>query len=393
MKDLRRLFGCVSLLLILLLAGCTEPPVPEVPDTSETEQNLEEQLLPNVYTSEYYKTILPYVSSETRGLVYSYLPNRYDIDEFEMALMRHSQDYYSPDATYFQEGQYLSRDLVRGMLGRKKTKSELEEVLETNPEYIDYGLNPANKSMTKIKGVDVNPVYLAYVLEQNYVIVEDDEQKLQGISIGLALNPYQTYENEAGFPDVIQMDEEALIEKGKELATQVLSIIRQQEGLETVEVMIGLYVLEEESAVIPGDLVAKTKIAANSDKIREWVDVNEKYYLLPSSEVQSFDYETSDQFRKFKELIGDYYPHYYGVIGIAHAVDNQLVSLDITINIEFYSLSEKLSLHQLVSKLIQENFSDHYEINVTIRSSDEIFGVLHRGVGESDITLKLTNWE
>ncbi len=378
---------------MFILAGCAEPPTPTVPDTDLSDFNPDEQLLANVYTPEYYKTILPYVSSETRGLVYSYLPNRYDIDEFEMALMRHSQDYYSADEVYFQEGQYLSRDFVRSLLARQKTEKNLEQLLEKDPDYVDLGLNPAEDEFVTINSVKVSPVYLAYLLEQNYIVIEDDQQQLKGISIGLALNPHQTFINEAKYEDVTKMNEEELIEKGKELAQQVVNSLREQEDLQDVEIMVGLYVLEEQSAVTPGNMVAKTHLPANSSSIKDWVEVNEAYYLLPGGEAQKIDYQTSEQFSNLKNLIKQYYPHYYGIIGIGHYMNDQIVGLDININIKFYSLSEKLSFHQLVSKLIEENFANHYDINVTVRSTNEIYGILHRGGNEQNVTLKLTNWE
>ena len=386
---MKRFLMCICASLVVLV-GCTEPPVPDIPKTDSEAEGLEEQLLTNVYTPEYYKTLVPYVSSETRGLVYSYLPNRYDMDEFESALMRHSQDYYKIDDVYFQEGMYLSRDFIKGLLW---DDADMTEIKTSNPDYKSYSLNTNDGKMVEINGVNVSPSYLAYVLEQNYIKIENDSQKLEGITVGLALNPYQKYTDEAGYEQLTKMDEEALIKEGKKLAQELLVLLRQQEGLENVDIMLGLYILEEQSAVIPGNMVAKTLVEADSNEIKDWTEITEQYYLLPSDEVQTLDYQTAEQFKTFKEVITDYYPHYYGIIGIAQTINNQIVSIDITINVQFYSLSEKLSFHQLISSLIEENFMNHYDINVTVRSSDEIYGILHRGANESEITLKLTNWE
>ncbi|HAX72788.1 MAG TPA: CamS family sex pheromone protein [Firmicutes bacterium] len=389
----KRFFTIFSLLCSLMLVGCTEPPVPSVSDEDLSQLTPTQQELSNQYTTDYYRTIIPYESSAIRGLVYKYMSNRYDIEEFENALMRHSQSYYSPDEVFFQEGKLLSRDLVISLLASKKTEAELGTLQEQDETYVDYGLNPTTDEVLEINGVTVNPVYLAYLLEQDYVTIVNDGVEVQGISIGLALNPYQTYVNEINVEQTVQMDEEQLIEEGKKIAQQLIDILRTQDGFENMEIMIGLYVLKEDSSVVPGNMVAKTHLSSSTDKIKNWTSIDEKYYLLPDQSVQSVDFQILDQFNQFKDEIKQYYPHYYGVIGVAQYIDKSLNKLEITVNIDFYGLAEKLSFHQLLSKLIEDNFTNQYEITVVVRSTQEVFGLLHRGVNENDITLKLINWE
>ena len=258
---------------------------------------------------------------------------------------------------------------------------------------MDIGLNPANDEIINIDGIDVNPVYLAYLLEQNYVVQSEDETVLEGVTIGLALNPYQTWKNELGYDQTIVLDENTLIEKGKEIAQRVIDILRTQEQFETVPIMIGLYIVQEESAVTPGHMVAKTLVGEKNSQIKNWEKVNEKYYLLPDNNTLAFDSNLSNQFSAFKQVIKEYYPHYYGIIGIAHFMDDKLTNLEITVNIDFYGLAEKLSFHQLLAQLIPESFSPEYNIDVVIRSSEEIYGVLKRPANEREVTLKLTSWE
>ena len=74
-------------------------------------------------------------------------------------------------------------------------------------------------------------------------------------------------------------------------------------------------------------------------------------------------------------------------------MDDKLTNLEITVNIDFYGLAEKLSFHQLLAQLIPESFSPEYNIDVVIRSSEEIYGVLKRPANEREVTLKLTSWE
>ena len=162
----------------LILVGCSKPPVPQVQNEEEIQLAPTQQALSNESTEEYYRTIIPYISSPTRGLVYSYLSSRYDIDEFELSLMRQSQSYFDSSKVYFQEGQYLDKPTVKSMLARKKTEAKLNEQLAVDPDYVDLGLNPSEDTMIEVNGVTLNPVYLAYLLEQDYVVLERRSTKV-----------------------------------------------------------------------------------------------------------------------------------------------------------------------------------------------------------------------
>ena len=393
---LKRGFLLAVICCLVVLVGCSAPPTPKVEEGVSEDDSMKRQLLSNESTAEYYRTMLPYKTSLTRGLVYSRyskMNNRYDIDAFELALMRESQSYFSPDQVYFQEGQNLTKAMVQRLLSKRLTEAELAQELEVDANYKDIGLNPTKDERINIDGMDVNPVYLAYLLEQDYVVTKDENTVLEGVTIGLALNPYQNWKNELGYDQTIVLDEETLIEKGKEIATRLIDILRQEEAFKDVPIMIGLFIVQEESAVTPGHMVAKTLVGKNSSTIKNWESVNEKYYLLPDSAILAVDANLSNQFSSFKDTIKEYYPHYYGVIGLAHVLNNKVDNLEIIINIDFYGLAEKLSFHQLVAQLIPDSFSSDYDIDVVIRSSDEIYGILKKSANEREVTLKLTGWK
>ena len=393
---LKRGFLLVVICYLVVLVGCSAPPTPKVEEGISEDDSMKRQLLSNEATSEYYRTMLPYKTSPTRRLVYSRyskMNNRYDIDAFELALMRESQSYFSPEQVYFQEGQNLTKAMVQRLLSKRLTEAELGQELEVDANYKDIGLNPTKDERINIDGMDVNPVYLAYLLEQDYVVTKDENTVLEGVTIGLALNPYQNWKNELGYDQTIVLDEETLIEKGKEIATRLIDILRQEEAFKDVPIMIGLFIVQEESAVTPGHMVAKTLVGKNSSTIKNWESVNEKYYLLPDSAILAVDANLSNQFSSFKDTIKEYYPHYYGVIGLAHVLNNKVDNLEIIINIDFYGLAEKLSFHQLVAQLIPDSFSSDYDIDVVIRSSDEIYGILKKSANEREVTLKLTGWK
>ena len=263
----KALWICNFVCSLVLLIGCSAPPVPPAQENTAEEETLTKQLLSNEATSNYYRTILPYKTSPTRGLVYSRyskMKNRYDIDTFDLALMRESQSYFNPDELYFQEGQILTKPVVQQLLSKKLTAAELKKELESDPDYVEIGLNPSEDEKMKIDGLEGTPTYIAYLLEQDYL---NQDGEIEGITIGLALNPYQVWKNELGYEQTVQLDEAELITKGQAIAQELLTTLRGQEGMEEVPMMIGLYIVQEESAVTPGRMVAKTFVSEKSSQI------------------------------------------------------------------------------------------------------------------------------
>ena len=214
------LWICNFLCSLVLLVGCSAPPVPPTQENTNEEETLTKQLLSNEATSNYYRTILPYKTSPTRGLVYSRyskMKNRYDIDTFDLALMRESQSYFNPDELYFQEGQILTKPVVQQLLSKKLAAAELKTELESDPDYVEIGLNPSEDEKMKIDGLEGTPTYIAYLLEQDYL---NQDGEIEGITIGLALNPYQVWKNELGYEQTVQLDEAELITKGQAIAQE-----------------------------------------------------------------------------------------------------------------------------------------------------------------------------
>ncbi len=78
----------------------------------------------------YYRTLLPFKQSASRGLIVNNIHTKYDIQEAEEGFLRLSTQHFNPDDHFFQEGQYIDEDIARSWLGRKSKDNEA-------------GLNPA----------------------------------------------------------------------------------------------------------------------------------------------------------------------------------------------------------------------------------------------------------
>ena len=77
--------GMLTLALLLTVSGCA----PSLDDETEVIQNTEEEetktvIIPSLQLDEtYYRTLLPYEESASRGLVLSNLSTKYDMKEVE----------------------------------------------------------------------------------------------------------------------------------------------------------------------------------------------------------------------------------------------------------------------------------------------------------------------
>ena len=132
-----------------VLAGCTPSVNPDEEVVQESEQaEVEMTIIPNLKLNDtYYKTLIPYKESASRGLVVSNINTKYDMKEVETGLMRLSQNEFNTEDYYFQEGQYLSEDMVRYWLAREN------QTTDKGPEY--KGLNP---SSLDANGNELDPI-------------------------------------------------------------------------------------------------------------------------------------------------------------------------------------------------------------------------------------------
>lgn len=344
---------------ILLLAGCA-------PNFSKEEEILQEQddstktaIIPKYQISDqYYRTILPFEPSASRGLTVNRLNTRYDIDEFETGLMRVAQHNYSPDKYLFQEGQYLDKDTVQSWLGRKSGDNA-----GLNPEDTGEG-DPQTRN-------EENPIYLAQILEHNYLVSEDGTAKLGGVVIGLAMNSVHYYRKEQYGPIFeVKIDDKKIEEEGKRIAQEVVSRLRQTKGLEEVPITIALFKQESRSSIVPGNFFAYANAGKGNSRLGGWNAINEDYVLFPSDEAKDKHRDDLTSFQNFKDDVEEYFPNFNGVVGTAFYAEDQLRKISIDITIQFYGKAETIGFTQYVTGLVMEHFPNYISVEVSISSVD-----------------------
>ncbi|MBY7142680.1 CamS family sex pheromone protein [Virgibacillus sp. NKC19-3] len=362
----------LSVLLVgtlLLITSCA-PNIGNDDEISQDEESEEETAIvpSSQLTDESYRMILPYEPSAARGVTVNQIANRVDIDEMEEGLMRHSMQAYDPEDHYFQEGQYITEDMV------------LQWIDELNPDVDD----DADKDVH-----EENPRYLSHILEQNYLVRGDEDSvHLDGISIGLALKSvYQFEADGAEHTEDIPMDE--MMEQGEEMAQSILEEMRQIEGLENVPIMFGIYREEEQSSPVPGNFVAKTNVDGGDTTIGNWDSIDEETVLFPSEEGQEDYFDDHEIVTSFGNEIAEFFPNYTGIIGEGFYINEELQKLTIEIPLEFNAKAEVIGFTQYTNGLVQDMFADYYDLEINITSSNQMESLIYREAGEESPTVHI----
>ncbi|MBK3495732.1 CamS family sex pheromone protein [Viridibacillus sp. YIM B01967] len=356
---MNRLRWIPAMIVVAMLAGC----VPSLKNDTEVVQSdakdkEEATIIPNMQIDDqYYRTLLPYKESASRGLIVSNIYSKYDVTEAESGLLRLSKNAFDPSKYFFQEGQYLDKDTASSWLERSSQKDE--------------GLNPATSSkMSPTERATKAPIYLAHIVEQNYLEKTDKNKvKLAGVSIGLALNSIYYYQKEdygATYEESIL--EPTLTEQGKKIAAQVIQRLRQKEGLENVPMVVGLFKQQSRSSIVPGTYISYGIVDEGSNKVSEWQSVKEEYVLFPTNDIKENYREMNQYFKNFKQDIDKYFTNYTNVIGTGFYQNNKIKKLTIDIPIKFYGTSEIVGFTQFMAGEVMDQFPKGLKVEVNVTS-------------------------
>ncbi|UJL47256.1 CamS family sex pheromone protein [Virgibacillus sp. NKC19-16] len=362
----------MSILLVsalLFITSCAPNINNDEEISQEDESEQETSIIPsNQLTDETYRMILPYETSEARGVITNQIANRVDIDEMEEGLMRHSKQVYDPEDHYFQEGQYITEDMAL--------------------QWID-GLNPDVEDDADEDTHRENPRYLSHILEQNYLVQgEEDSVHLAGISIGLALKSVYQFEAEgAEHTQDIPMDE--MMAQGEEMAQSILEEMRQIEGLEDIPIMFAIYQEEDQGSPVPGNFVAKTNVSGGDTSIGGWDSIDEETVLFPSGEGQENYFDDHEIITSFGNEIAEFFPNYTGIIGEGFYINEELQQLTIEIPLEFNAKAEVIGFTQYTYGLVQDMFADYFDLEINITSSNQMESLIYREAGAESPTVHI----
>ncbi|WP_164670130.1 CamS family sex pheromone protein [Virgibacillus doumboii] len=403
---------------VLVLTSCA-PTINNDEEVVKKEDETEKKtsIVPSYQLSdEMYRTILPYRPSAARGVITNQMGNRLDIDEMEQGLRRHSKEYFDPEKLFFEEGQYLGKDMMYSWLERKMTKGQLQDTIDNqvkvfkdnNPGASESQIESLKQELRHENSLALNPKiehyadewkntkeqhenspkYLSHILEQNFLQKkEDNTVELVGMSIGIAMKSVYAYQTEeGGATHQYEISKKEMLKKGKEIAQTVLKRIRKMEGLNDIPILIAIYREEDQGSPVPGSYVVKTGVQGGDTSIGEWEAINEENILFPSDEGEEKYYDHYQLVQDFGAEIEQYFPNYVGVIGKGFYINEELQKLTLEIPIEFYGKGEVIGFTQYTYGLVKEMFSDYYELEVKIKSNQKMESIIFREAGENEPT-------
>ncbi|HIX44162.1 MAG TPA: CamS family sex pheromone protein [Candidatus Kurthia intestinigallinarum] len=379
----RHLRWIPAMVATALLAGCSLPSFnknSEVTTTETTSKSSESTIIPSMQIDDqYYRTLLPYKESASRGLIVSNIYSRYDIQEAETGLMRLSLNQFPTDKYYFQEGQYLDAKTMKSWLSRSNVDK--------------LGLNPSNKGMNPEESATKAPIYVAHVIEQNYLTKTGDKKvKLGGISIGLAMNSIYYYQKEAyGATYEKAIPPEILLENGKKIAQKMVKRLRSMDGLGNVPITVGLYKQLSHKDIVPGTYFATATAGEGSSSLQKWETVDEEYVRFPTDSTDDKYSETNDNFNTFKDDIDTYFTNNTNVIGRGFFKDGKIQRLSIEIPVKFNGTGEMIGFVQYVSSAVSSQFKKDLQVEISITSSNKPEALVVKDSGEAEPYVHIYN--
>lgn len=359
--------------VLLVLSSCSLSRESNEPEDIQEDAEEEVSIIPNYKVSEdQYQIMLPYQPSKARGAITNQISNRFDIDEMEEGLRRHSVSTFDPDDYFFEEGQFLTTDFIYDVIGKH---------------------NPDQKKLKTIKDHEQNPRIFSHILEQNFLQkTKNDNVKLGGVSFGIALKSVYRFQTEEGGPYYeYKISKKEAIQKGEEIAKGLAEKLRKIVGLEEVPFMIALYQEQSISSQVPGNFIKQAHVKEGSNELGKWEGINEKYILFPSNQGKKDHIDDYEKVNKFGNSVAEYFPNYVGVIGEGLYIDDNLIALTINIPLEFYGKNEIVGFTQYIYGLADQIFSKNHELEIKVTSVDQVESLLYRKAGEEELNVHIFN--
>ena len=352
MKHQLRL-GLLGLMSTFTLAACADITQANRQNTNtKNDTNTKVvQSTTNQLSNNFYRALITngkYQVSQNRGATLS-LNTGFNLKNFETGLIELSRTVFPTNQYFFREGQVIDSDTTAKWIARKSDK---------NPE----GLNPADNRDTSPTGRA--PLYLAQILEQDYMIQTENNFELGGISIGVAMNSVDYYTN--GDRDAeTKISKEVMIEQAKTIVNQILTRLRQNDALKAVPIVFGVF-RQTSKDDIGGGVYVLEATSVEGTEITNWTNVNQKVTVLPL--VNEAATEESTAFENFKTEVQNVFPNLSGVTARVKYQDNVAKKMVIDIMTQFYGESEMIALAQHVTDAANKYLSKTTPVEVRISS-------------------------
>lgn len=338
------------LLSVFILAACSANTTNQVETTTETTQAVGPQTTKTgVYAGDYRTIFLDgkYPISKSRGIT-SGLATATNVSEFENGLMDLSKLQFSPNEYYFLEGQFIDSKEVNNWL---KVQSH------DNPT----GLNTTTPGQKDV---------IVSILEQDYMKEVNGDFELNGMSIGIGLNP-QIHSS-------ITLTDEQLLEIGRTASAKILEQLRQKEGMANIPIVFGLFKQSVDNGLSRGVYLEST--VATDRGMGRWTQTKVEKRVFPVDSDMAEEYA---RFAEFKKNIEAFFPNLNGVVAESTFVDGVLSKLNITITTQFFGQSEIIGLSQYIIEQASVYNRANLKVVIQVQSVRGTEAVISKNVNDT----------
>lgn len=368
-----------ALAATVFLGGCSmKIPMGEEEVTPTGEETAAEGVTEAIQARDsYYQMVIPFKPAAARGLAQRQVSSSLELEEVELGLMRHSTGAFKPENYAYQEGQLLTSEDVSRLLGRKDKTAE--GLVPLNPAYANGTAEVAEDQF--VEENKKSPLYLASLVEQNYMTKTDNGYQLGGVSFALILNREYVFQAPNFGPTYTEkLDEKKVIAEGERMANELVAQLRKREDFKDLDINVALYMKASQGSPTPGNYVKSAFVGtAGEVTASDWKDVDETYYYFPSAKATTEVRDDAQKFSLFSDRIADVFPDFSGMIGKGFYQNGELSRIEIDIPIQFYSRAELVGFTQHVVGLLENRWE--YNRNVPVRINVTSLG------GEQEVTI------
>ncbi len=356
MKQKLRL-GLLGVMSVVALAGCADvTKAPQQSTNSKNDSNTKVvQSTTNQLSNDFYRALITngkYQVSQNRGATLS-LNTGYNLKNFETGLIDLSRSVFPTNQYFFREGQVIDANTTAKWIARQSDK---------NPD----GLNPAENGDNSPTGRA--PIYLAQILEQDYMIQTENNFELGGISIGLAMNSIDYYTND-GKDAETEISNDTMIAQAKTMANTILTRLRQNDALKAVPIVFAVF-RQTSKDDLGGGVYVLEATSVEGTEITNWTVVNQKVVVLPL--VNQSATEESTAFENFRTEVQNFFPNLSGVTARVMYQDNVAKKMVVSIMTQFYGESEIIAFAQHVTDVANKYLPKTMPVEVRISSINGI---------------------
>lgn len=337
------------LIFIILISGCNN-------SNKNAIKNIDV-----VLDNDQYQVYKPFKKGVTNNYMVNNHLNNYYLNDVEDALFTLSQNYFKPVNSWYQAGQYINKNKLKELLSNDFLNKDKEIIIDD---------------------ITIKPNYVTTIIEQNFLASNGN---LKGVTIGLVINPYQTYKGLYGNYNYKQIPEETINEIALQKASDLNSYLNKIVEFKDVKKVVVIYFLNSPNSMLPGTV---RYIGQTSNELLKLSKVKYEYQYLKSEYVSKTDINTYNDFINFEQTIKKVSDN-INLTAMGLYYNGKLQKIDIDVFSTNYEKNELLYLTELIGEVIATNFNNNTYVKVILKNSTDTVALIIRESNKTVSTITI----